>query len=269
MKQYIKVSVPLSYKFRHFVTDKIALFSLSFFAMSLFFAPYVEFKYEAQEILLDLFHTSKTTGLITESSIKRNDVKRSAVAVYVIDYSVGSEKYKQTIYAEFFNKTAGETIEVEYLNLLPEIMQVARCKTSYYHEFADLFFSLNKLFLAGCLVSLIMTHFYFRRFSKGVVTTAHLLKKPGRKVYKKQIYFQLEFEFVVRETGKRILIEQSITDARPILDEKDELIVYLENNPEKHYFVDKMSPKLRKYIRSEWKRQTAIKNTKYTCRITR
>lgn len=149
----------------------------------------------------------------------------------------------------------GDNVNVEFVKNHPSIHRIVGMHNSFINEATIVFWIIWLIGLVLIVLGVRNTNTFIDIVKNGFVTTASLSKRPTSRVVDETRFIVVEFAFLTKE-GELFKINKELTNARNILDDKEEYIIYSEKNPNKNYFVDRLPKRLKEYIYSELKKHT-------------
>lgn len=255
MSNHIRISPPYKLKTYIFFKNYMTSIGLITFLVSFLFSV-GDFAYlDLSALNFSYSKTEQMKGKII--GVASTGVKIGHNSIIAYDFEINHPDigtYQSTSFSRYAGYKVGDIVDIEYVLKNPEIHRVAGMKNSFVNDLTIILWAFWIIGLTLILLGIRNTREFLKLVENGYVTTATLSKRPTSKVVDHARFFILEFSFLTKE-GELVKINKELQNARNILDDKLELIIYSEKNPQKNYFIDRLPKQLKDYIYTQVKAQ--------------
>lgn len=228
------------------------LFGLFFTLFGLFFCSIFLQGLDIKEIIKLNEELGEIQGTITNIFETKMTVNDSRIFEYQYEYNIKGESYLWQSFNGANSLEIGNSVTIEYNLNSPEysvIKGYSSLKGGLWSLFVLIFPFIGILFLS---FSVFRGASFLKIINNGVLTygkfshkEATLTKVNGKTVYK--LYFEFEARNKTRHTIK---VKTHKTDR--LTDEKEELMIYKKDTPNKTLLVDDLPKSVSSYIKKNW-----------------
>lgn len=150
--------------------------------------------------------------------------------------------------------TDADVIRVQVSDSNPKVNKLRGSKAGY----CTVPFILGLMIMSVSGIGLFNAGKYCFRFGQsvlhGYITKSKLVKRPNRNNIRSIDSRFIYYEFTTRHSGEIVTIPHLKMTSQNEVDEREELILYSERNPNRNYFVDRFPKKLKAHLYAEYNR---------------
>ncbi|MCU4174447.1 hypothetical protein [Carboxylicivirga sp. N1Y90] len=251
MNKYFKITPPYKLVSYIFLQNHMTIFGLVILIIGQLISILDVSRFDKSCLLFPFSESMEIQGKVT--AVNTIHYTFSNHYTYGYDYEVNDSNLGYAFGASFDKRTdlkEGDKVTVEYVKSDPSIHRIKGMRNSFVIDTTVIYLLVSLVGFIFLAYGLRNTRKFLKMVKNGYVTTASLSEKPTTNLIEGSRYIVLKFAFMTKG-GQSVEFVKQLTNAKNILDDEEELIVYNENDPSQHQFVDRLPTQLKAYIYSE------------------